>query len=137
MALYGPQGDAEGLDSQRTINYSLFCDRCGFNLRYGRYIGRCNECGNPYNARPLKMEGVFNPHAHRVPTADIFLTLICLGAAFVLVRENINPPVVGNLIWGGIVLVTGLLHAGLSAKRLTHFVRFHRILRRIKHEEED
>lgn len=137
MAYDGPQDNAEGLDTQRTINYSVYCERCGYNLRYGRYIGRCNECGNPYNARPLVMQGVFNPHTHRFPTTDVLLTLLCFGFAYWVIRANINPPVAENLAGAGLFVFLGLLSLPLSIKRLSLFIRSFGVLRRIEQEEDD
>ncbi len=134
---FGQQDNAEGLDPDRTITYSVFCERCGYNLHYSTYVGRCNECGNPYNARPLMMKGIFSPHTLRFPLSDMLLAILCLGIAFVMIRAGINPVSPWRLVFGGVFGLFGILYVRLSARLRSHFIRFSRVLRRVRDEEEE
>lgn len=63
------------------LQSSTYCERCGYNLRTLPYVYTCPECGNEYNARPLKMKGIFQPHTTRVPVGDIAAVVFSVGGA--------------------------------------------------------
>jgi len=63
------------------LQSSTYCERCGYNLRTLPYVYTCPECGNEYNARPLKMKGIFQPHTTRVPVGDIAAVVFGVGGA--------------------------------------------------------
>lgn len=58
-------GDLERIEEEmftdRRITGSVYCGRCGYNLRTLPFCYHCPECGNEYNARPLKMKGIYVP----------------------------------------------------------------------------
>ena len=65
----------------RILLSSTYCERCGYNLRTLPYVYTCPECGNQYNARPLKMKGIFQPHTTRVPVGDVAAGVFSVGGA--------------------------------------------------------
>ena len=125
------------LEVERIIRSSLYCGRCGYNLRSLPHVYTCPECGNPYNARPLKMEGIFLPHTAYIPVGDIIAVLFCGLVGGVLIIAGLvdpNPP----------TAVVGLLFAGLGLslavqayRRLMGYVKFRAVYKRIIREEEE
>ena len=80
-----------GLDDLvRTLSHSVFCDRCGYNLRCLRYVGRCPECGNAYNARPLKLKGIYHAFDLKLPVLDIFVAIISVGIGVVMIVRSLD-----------------------------------------------
>ncbi len=134
---YVSHDKAEGIDPDRTINYSVFCERCGYNLRYSTYAGRCNECGNPYNARPLVMLGIFSPISIRFPSVDMLLAVFCFGLAFIMIAASFNPFNPRALIVGAISAVFGALYTLYSFRQLRRFFRYQRVLARARSEENE
>lgn len=137
MTSYGPQDNAEFVDPDRTINYDVFCERCGHNLRYSTYVGSCNECGHHYNARPGVKKGIFNPLNLRFPILDIALAALCLSVAYLLIKSGIRDTVVWQLGWGTVFAIAGILYVRLSLKVMLYFIRFTRVLRRARKEDSD
>ncbi|MEE9294206.1 MAG: hypothetical protein V3W34_04465 [Phycisphaerae bacterium] len=134
MKTLGDYEMPQGVDPERVITHSLYCGRCGYNLRYQTYVGLCSECGNPYNARPLIMQGIFMPHAMRLPFLDMLVALLCLATAYFLIRHGLNPVVAWQLYAGGFFALIGFVHVVLSIRTLGHFFRFRRVLGRIRAE---
>ena len=128
---------ADQVDVDRTIMQSVFCSRCGYNLRYGKYVGRCTECGHPYNARPLVMKGIFSPQDLRFPLSDIVLALSCPVLGAWIIRGAVNPVNDWLLILGSALVLVGLFYVRSACRDLSRFVRFARIRRRIEAEEEE
>ena len=92
---------ADDIDKDRTITGSIYCGNCGYNLRTLPYAYTCPECGKGYNARPLKMEGVFLPQDTYFPASDTAATLLCAAILFVFIRGSIKPVVeYGRLLLG-------------------------------------
>lgn len=52
------------------IEDSLFCGKCGYNLRVLRISGRCPECGSWYCGRWPRRQGVIRPEEIAFPTGD-------------------------------------------------------------------
>ena len=125
----------EGVDPEHTITHPLYCAMCGYDLRYLTYVGVCNECGSPYNARPLIMKGIFRPDSMRIPFLDIMMAMLFLGGAYPLIRYGINPVIEWRLYAGGLCVLLGLVHIGVSFRGLAHFLHFQRVLRRIQSEQ--
>ena len=98
------------------IRTSLYCAKCGYNLRTLPFVHRCPECGNEYNARPLNMVGIFVPHHAYFPFGDGAATVFCLVAMLLIAVGSVvvippttpgvsappGPP--ANLPIGGLVL---------------------------------
>ena len=126
----------EGLDPDRTLIHSVYCANCGFNLRYATYVGRCNECGESYNARALFMKGIFIPAAVRFPMGDILVTLLCCVISFSIFRGALRPANPWAIFLAVMVGLIAGTYAFLAVRRLSRFLRAARILRRIRAEEE-
>lgn len=96
------------MQSDRRIISDAYCGRCGYNLRTLPYIYSCPECGNPYNARPLTLRGIF------VPFDDWFRPLGCFLLVPLLIAFAI-PLIVGGLASeDGFYLLVGVF-AGIGA----------------------
>jgi len=74
----------------RTIHGSVYCGNCGYNLRTLPYVYTCPECGSGYNARPLQMKGIFQPHDAKIPFGDMATVLFCGASAVLLSARAIN-----------------------------------------------
>ncbi len=119
-----------------TIVHSIYCGRCGHDLRYSRWVGRCNDCGHAYNARPLIMQGIFHPHEHRVPLSDTIVALLCFALAFFSIRGNLNPIAWDRVVISAISFATGILYTRMCVRAYTGCFRARGILRRIRQEHE-
>jgi hypothetical protein len=84
--------DTSDLDPERYMHLSAYCGRCGYNLRYQSYVGRCSECGNAYNARPTVRSGIFDQTAARWPGAEFVVLVMSLGGAVFFLLGAIDPP---------------------------------------------
>ncbi len=125
----------EGLDPDRTLIHSVYCGNCGFNLRYATYVGRCNECGHPYNARPLTMKGIFTPAALLFPTADVLLALLCSVICFSTLRSALRPVNAWAIFLAVVAGLIAALYSILAVRGLLRFLRALGIMRRIRKEE--
>ncbi len=123
-------------DAERTIHQSLYCGRCGYNLRYSLYVGRCNECGNPYNARPLSMKGIFLPHELRFPGWDLLVTLACISFGVAVIWGALNPTNDWLLIFGAGLLVLGGVQGRSAIGGIKRYLTFRRVRRRIELDDD-
>ncbi len=119
----------------RIITVSVYCGNCGYNLRMLPYIHTCPECGNQYNARPLKMKGIFMPHETYFPASDVAAVLLCAPVAFVLIRGGIKTVDQGRLILGGVFGVIMIVFMVQAYSRLVRFLKARALARRIALEE--
>lgn len=127
-----------GLDElERTLSYSVFCDGCGYNLRGLRYVGQCPECANAYNARPLKLEGIYHAFDLKFPMWDMIVTLACAGMGGVTIVGSLNPMVSWGLVSGSAFVLLALAFAPTVYGDATRYLRFRGIIRRAALEEED
>lgn len=124
----------DDINPELTITHSIFCGRCGHNLRYARWVGRCNECGQPYNARPLIMQGIFHPGEERIPLSDSVVAVLCFVIAFFIVRGGLHPVVWHRIAMAVVSLVAGVLYARMCVHGFIGYFRAVRILRRIRDE---
>ncbi|HUU84893.1 MAG TPA: hypothetical protein VM243_15445, partial [Phycisphaerae bacterium] len=93
---------AEDILADRVIIGNTYCGRCGYNLRTRPYSGRCPECGGQYNARPLRMQGVFDARLVVFPASDIFAALFTLGLGAWMILSGIQPMSEWHLFWGAV-----------------------------------
>lgn len=128
---------AHELYFQRRISGSIYCGNCGYNLHGLPYIYTCPECGTSYNARPLKLTGIFKPYETDPPTGDAAAAVVCALATLILVWYAIGK---GDRV----VFVMSLLFVALFVaftvnfvRRLARFLKACSILRRIQRDEED
>lgn len=97
----------------RRIAGAVYCGNCGYNLRTLPYRYNCPECGNDYNARPLTMKGIFQPHEAEIPFGDIASAMLFgVGAVYLFGRAYQLSE-----------LPTALFGVVLAAAAVTFFVR--------------
>lgn len=75
----------------RRIGGSVYCERCGYNLRTLPYLYQCPECGQEYNARPLTMKGVYLPFQATVPVLDTLSVVFWAVVGVVLLYTGSRP----------------------------------------------
>ncbi len=126
-----------GVSPDRHITKSLFCDQCGYSLRYATLAGRCSECGNPYNTRSVLTTGIFLPTSVRVPTWEILVGVILLLFGYSLIRSGLSPLTLWKLVMGGIALALCIACAASAISAFRHLIRFRPVLRQIRGCEDD
>lgn len=128
---------ADDMYKDRRINATVYCGRCGYNLRTLPYVYTCPECGNGYNARPLVMQGIFAPQEINFPFRDYGMVLLGGLSTLVLAWGLKWPLDLGQsimvLILGGLTLI----FAWFSIVRTKRFIVSSRVAQRIRRAEED
>lgn len=127
---------AEDQYKDRLITGSVYCGECGYNLKSLPYRHRCPECGNEYNARPLRQTGIFNPHEGDFPFGDLFMFLTCAGSAAFLGYAGIQSRELWTMIGAVIFVGLSLVSLDRSLTRLGRFFKTGSIIRRIQAEED-
>lgn len=127
---------ADDLYKDRLITGSVYCGKCGYNLKTLPYVYTCPECGNSYNARPLSMKGIFTPQEASFPLVEIAAGSLCAVIAIVLLATGLQPPQAGMLVPGGLMIVLTVLLAAQGNRRLSRYLRKRTIARRIAMEKE-
>ncbi|NOS99080.1 MAG: hypothetical protein HOP29_00445 [Phycisphaerales bacterium] len=127
------QGDA----AERINLHSVFCGFCGYNLKHGAVIGRCTECGRAYNARPMVMKGIFQPHAHSFPLVWLLQTCVALPMGIWIILGAVSPVNDWLLILGTITAWLGLMSGATAIRRLRLFIRAVRVHYRVEREEDE
>ena len=116
------------------ITSSLYCDSCGYNLKTLPYVGLCTECGHRYNARPLKMDGIFTPQRLEIPLGDAAAGVLSgLVSAGMIIRALAPSPSRGVYVLFAVAL--GLMSAAFAwimYRKLCKYMRFRRIGKRIE-----
>jgi len=147
---------SEEVYNDRIIPTSLYCDQCGYNLRHLPYVHACPECGNAYNARPLKMEGVFWGFGSYFPFGYLAGTVITGLIAAAMVWYAVEPALAQNaaitaggtapprfdwnkvdtsrLIWGGILALLTLAWLRKAYRQFLRFLHVQEIRRRMDGE---
>ena len=123
--------------ANRRIAHSVYCGRCGYNLRMATYAGHCTECGNEYNARPTVMKGIFWPHDVQFPMSDILLSALCLLMGGAIIRSGINPVSDWMIFGGSRFAILGLLYLREVYRKLKKYFTARGLLKHINAEEED
>jgi len=126
---------AEEQWTDRRISGSIYCGNCGYNLRTLPYVYTCPECGNEYNARPLKMKGIFVNYDVSLPVSDMAVVLLLAPVAFVLLRGSIRPFAVYSFALGGFAFVLTVIYAGEAYRRTCRWLKVRRLARRIAQSE--
>ena len=121
----------------RRITLSVYCGRCGYNLKTLPYAGRCTECGAEYNARPFAMKGIFNVQDASIPYSSIFLSLVCAASALALLWSTGWSPHPISLILAVCLAWFSVMSAWTSYTGITSFMRAISIWKRIREEEGD
>ena len=125
---------AEGSFGDTTIHGAVHCGRCGYSLRTLPYVYKCPECGQEYNARSLKMKGIFLADQADWPMGILFL-LACVVAAAVLFYGAFSPPDIWRLLGGVILAVFCVVDTPRQWKALRRYLAARAIIRRIDRDE--
>ena len=128
--------DVPHYDPERTIGINTHCARCGYNLRYGRYAGRCPECGSEYNARPLVRKGILSPGELSPPWFDGLLALTCVVSATYLIVRGAREETRGIVIAGSLCLIPGLLYVRFVFRNLVRYLEHRRAVRNSMDDDE-
>ena len=119
----------------RRISGSIYCAACGFNLRTLPYLHRCPECGQEYNARPLKMTGIFLPQEAQFPARDafggLFWSVVCGVTLFQAYATSNSNTLVLSLA-AAIMAAADLF---IAHRRFNVWLKAIKIARRIAAEE--
>ena len=126
---------ADEIYKDRRITGSVYCGNCGYNLHTLPHVYTCPECGNQYNARPLKMEGIFNPQEGVIPFLDFVSALLCGWAAYVFAPSEFRLWNVGALAFGMVFLCLAIIFAVRTYRRFRLFLKTRRIIRQIALDE--
>lgn len=121
--------------SQRRISNSTYCDNCGYNLRSLPYAYTCPECGNEYNARPLKMIGIFEPYMVEFPFGDIVATVLCGAIGGSMIYGSASQLQSPRLLFGIAIAVMSLVFSVKSFRRMLRYLKARSITRRIEAED--
>jgi hypothetical protein len=124
-------------ETGRAIGHSLFCGRCGYDLRSLPYLGRCPECGQKYDANATKMEGIFRDEEVELPIGDGLGFLLFAVFTVCLIGSSLKPFASGRLFMGLITGVLMLVFAVRGYARLETFLSFHRVAKRIRRQKDD
>ena len=128
---------ADQILADRRISHSVYCGRCGYNLRMATYAGRCPECGNEYNARPTIMKGIFWPYDVQFPMSDILTASMCLLFGGWMIRGGVNPVNDWVLLGGGFLSAMGLFYLRGAYRKMKRYIQYRRVAKYIRQEEEE
>lgn len=126
---------ADDIYSDRLITGSLYCSKCGYDLRTLPYIYQCPECGQEYNARALSMKGIFLPHHAEPPYRQIALVVVCGSGSVVLLGSGFNPPDIWRLLFGLTLGGWCVMEIGSAWQKVRDFRTARAIRRKIEQEE--
>ncbi len=119
------------------IFHALYCGECGYSLKMLPYTGRCPECGGRYNARPLKMEGIFLPQNMELPIVDICMLVVGLSVSASFTFKSMQSPDSGQLFIGIVVLILSVMFAYRGWSKFAKFLRFKRLIKQIEAAEDE
>jgi len=125
------------IQQDRGIQADLFCAQCGYNLRTRSVVGRCSECGNNYDARPTKLQGIFLPHEQRVPFADYLRFLACAASGVLLLYHAVEGGHVWACLLGIPLLIMGLMFLRHAVRATVQCVRQRALRRQIQDSADD
>ena len=121
----------------RGISHVLYCGQCGYLLRGLPYKGVCPECGNEYDADPLRMQGIFLPTFPQFPLAYTLGLLVNGAVSIWLVAGAFNPfksgPFYAGMLFAALACVFGVQ----LARRLKEHFHYVDLVRRIHQQEKD
>ena len=123
---------ADDIDKDRRISSTIYCGKCGYDLRTLPYLYQCPECGNDYNARPLVMKGVFMPVRTPVPWIDMLAVPFFGYVAYTFISESIPVRAYVSLAIGAVAAGLGLAYLLMTIAKWKMLIRNHVLLRRIE-----
>lgn len=127
--------EEEGVEN--VIGSTLYCDKCGYQLRMLPHVGRCPECGNSYNARGLEMEGIFNPQRAEFPGSDILAGLASAGLVAWLTAGLVQRFDLWALLFAALFGYMAIIFLKQSWARLKRFIRGQRLTRKLLSGDDD
>ena len=129
---------ADDIYLNRRIIGSIFCEKCGYNLKTLPYVHRCPECGSDYNARPLTMKGIFFPGNYDFPGSRMTSALFFLALGGLLVNSAGTGKDTVMCIAAAAVVAVGLLQSYKTWQSVLRYWHAKEIAVRIaKQEAED
>ena len=126
---------ADDIYRDRLLTLATYCGDCGYNLKTLPYVHTCPECGNQYNARPLRMTGIFLPHAAEFPVSDLFTALISGGVTGLIGIGAFNPLDVIRLVIGLFFAASTIIFAVQGWDKVKRYAKAIQIIHRIRLEE--
>ena len=127
----------DDIDPERIITLSLHCGRCGYNLRTLPYVYSCPECGNAYNARALKMEGIFLPNNVGIPFGEVAACLFSAAASWGSIAAFVWSRDRSALALAVPLVALTLVFAVRAYRALARFAHSISLTRRIEAEERE
>ena len=127
----------DGIDPERIITLSLHCGRCGYSLRMLPYVYACPECGNAYNARALKMEGIFLPYNVGIPFGDVAACLFSAAASSWFIIEFVSSKERSAIALAVPLVALTLVFAWRAYRALARFAHSISLSRRIEAQERE
>lgn len=126
---------ADDIYRDRLLTLSTYCGDCGYNLKTLPYVHTCPECGNQYNACPLRMKGIFLPHAAELPIQDLFVTLVAAAVTGLIGYGAFNPLDVIRLVIGLFFAASTIIFAVQVWNKVKRYAKAIQIISKIKLEE--
>ena len=126
---------ADDIYSDRRITVSLYCSKCGYDLRTLPHIHQCPECGQEYNARALSMKGIFLPQYAELPIREIVVVAVCGFGAVIMLGSGMNPPDIWRLLFGLTLGACCDMELGTAWQKVRDFRKARAIRRKIEREE--
>ncbi len=119
----------------RRITNTLYCNKCGYNLKTLPYKYLCPECGNSYDVHPSRMTGIYRYEHCHLPLFDMLSTLFFLVACLCFIPFAINPIQPVMLIFTVFLDVMMILYAFRTYRKFILYLRSRSIARHIASEE--
>ena len=119
------------------MDRDIFCAGCGYNLRHGAIVGRCPECGGPYDARSLSRTGIFSPQDLGLPWGDLLVAAVCAGIGLFALYHAIEERTTWLYAPAAIFLVFMLFFLRATALRTVKFFRYRALARRVERDSRE
>ena len=120
----------------RRLSNSIYCDKCGYNLKTLPYKYQCPECGNLYNARPPDVTGIYLYDHYNVPVFDIAATIFSLIGFLLLFPMAFNPVNITALFLTVFFDLMMVIYGFRAYHRSVRYFRSRSIARHIAAEED-
>lgn len=120
----------------RTITTSVYCGKCGYNLRTLPYVYRCPECGQKFNARPRTMRGIYAPQTVDIPFGDAASAGFCALAVLVTAWGAFDPLDLWRVGFAVVFAVFTFIFLSRTYDRFLVLLNARRIAKRIAMDDE-
>jgi hypothetical protein len=124
------------VEHARGLTYDTFCAGCGYNLRTRPRVGRCPECGNEYDTRPLHLRGLLGMDAKAFPLIglrDVVLALLVVAPFLVVGLEG---HVWGYYVAGAFALIAAYLGI-VFVRGAVRWGRYSALMRQARREQNE